>query len=255
VNADHLDGVLLIDKPLGMTSHGVISVLRRILSVRKIGHAGTLDPMATGLLIVLIGRATKISQYLIGLPKCYDGTMKLGISTDSHDSDGKIREIREIKNIMLDHVKNIARDFIGDQYQMPPMFSAKKINGQKLYNLARKGKDVERNPQFIRIDSFEILALRPDEIDFSVRCSKGTYVRTLANDFGERLQCGAHLSRLRRTGIENFSIEMALSLGEIEQMPSADLAKRLIPPYEAIPSRIVRGEDLGQDLSETQWLN
>ncbi|MDR2737866.1 MAG: tRNA pseudouridine(55) synthase TruB [Puniceicoccales bacterium] len=240
MSTDFLDGVLLINKPHAITSHGVVAALRRSLGIKKIGHAGTLDPMATGLLIVLVGRATKISQYLIGLPKCYDGTMKLGISTDSHDSDGVITKICEVGNITLDNVENTARGFLGDQYQMPPMFSAKKVNGRKLCDLARKGKDVERSPQFIRVDAFEIRDFRGDEIDFYVHCSKGTYVRTLANDFGERLQCGAHLSRLRRTEIENFSLEMAFPLDEIVEMPPMEVARRLIPSYAAVPSRVVR---------------
>jgi tRNA pseudouridine55 synthase len=240
VNADYLDGVLLVNKPRGVMSHGVIAVLRKLLGIKKIGHAGTLDPMATGLLIILIGRATKISQYLIGLPKRYEGTMKFGISTNSHDADGAVTKIREIKNITLGNIKNIAMDFIGDQYQIPPMFSAKKVNGQKLYNLARKGRDVERSPQFIRVDAFEIGDLRGDEADFFIHCSKGTYVRTLVNDFGERLQCGAHLSRLCRTGVEDFSLEAALTLEEIMKMSPMEIARRLIPAYEAVPSRVVQ---------------
>jgi tRNA pseudouridine55 synthase len=244
VNSIHseLDGVLLVDKERGVTSHGVIARLRKIFGVKRIGHAGTLDPMATGLLIILIGRSTKISQHLIGLPKCYSGTMKLGIATDSHDAEGTITGVREVSGIALDDIENLAKNFIGDQHQIPPMFSAKKVNGKRLYDLARKGKTVERNPQFIRIDAFEIHDLRGDEVDFSVHCSKGTYVRTLANDFGERLGCGAHLIALRRTQIENFSVDDALGIGEIETMSPAMVAKVLIPSAQAVPPRIIRGE-------------
>ncbi|MDR2776713.1 MAG: tRNA pseudouridine(55) synthase TruB [Puniceicoccales bacterium] len=240
MNTSNLDGVLLVDKPRGITSHDVIARLRRLLGVKKIGHVGTLDPMATGLLIVLIGRTTKISQYLVDLSKGYKGTMKLGISTDSHDMEGKILESHDVKGVSLKGLKNLADEFLGDQYQMPPMFSAKKVNGQKLYKLARKGKTVDREPQFIRISAFKIDNLRNDEVDFFVQCSKGTYVRTLVNDFGERLKCGAHLSQLCRTTIGDFSINDALTMEEISQTPIFELSKRLIPAYDVVPSRVMR---------------
>jgi tRNA pseudouridine55 synthase len=239
VNTGNLDGVLLVDKPRGITSHDVIAKLRHLLGIKKIGHVGTLDPMATGLLIILIGPTTKISQYLMDLPKGYEGTMKLGISTDSHDMEGKILANHEVEGISLEGLKNLAGEFLGDQYQMPPMFSAKKVNGQKLYKLARKGKTIDREPRFIHISAFEIDDLRDDEVDFFVHCSKGTYVRTLVNDFGERLKCGAHLSRLCRTTIGDFSINDALTMEEISQTPIFELSKRLIPAYDVVPSQVV----------------
>jgi tRNA pseudouridine55 synthase len=196
--------------------------------------------MATGLLIILIGRTTKISQYLVDLSKGYEGTMKLGISTDSHDMEGKILENHDVEGISLEGLKILAGEFIGDQYQMPPMFSAKKVNGQKLYELARKGKTIDREPRFIHISAFEIDDLRDDEVDFFVHCSKGTYVRTLVNDFGERLKCGAHLSRLCRTTVGDFSIDDALTMEEISQTPIFELSKRLIPAYDVVPSQVVR---------------
>ncbi|MDR0692991.1 MAG: tRNA pseudouridine(55) synthase TruB [Puniceicoccales bacterium] len=239
MNTGNLDGVLLVDKPRGITSHDVIAKLRHLLGIKKIGHVGTLDPMATGLLIILIGPTTKISQYLMDLPKGYEGTMKLGISTDSHDMEGKILANHEVEGISLEGLKNLAGEFLGDQYQMPPMFSAKKVNGQKLYKLARKGKTIDREPRFIHISAFEIDDLRDDEVDFFVHCSKGTYVRTLVNDFGERLKCGAHLSRLCRTTIGDFSINDALTMEEISQTPIFELSKRLIPAYDVVPSQVV----------------
>jgi tRNA pseudouridine55 synthase len=239
VNTGNLDGVLLVNKPRGITSHDVIAKLRYLLGIKKIGHVGTLDPMATGLLIVLIGRTTKISQYLIDLSKSYEGTMKLGISTDSHDMEGRILENHDVEGISLEGLKNLAGEFLGDQYQVPPMFSAKKVNGQKLYKLARKGKTIDREPRFIHISTFEIADLRDDEVDFSVHCSKGTYVRTLVNDFGERLKCGAHLNRLCRTKIGDFSINDALTMEEISQTPIFELSKRLIPAYDVVPSQII----------------
>ncbi|MDR2628459.1 MAG: tRNA pseudouridine(55) synthase TruB [Puniceicoccales bacterium] len=240
MNTSNLDGVLLVDKPRGITSHDVIAKLRHLLGTKKIGHAGTLDPMATGLLIILIGRTTKISQYLVDLSKGYEGTMKLGISTDSHDVEGKVLENHDVVGISMEGLKILANEFIGDQYQMPPMFSAKKVNGKKLYELARKGKIIDREPQFIHIGTFEIDNLRDDEVDFFVHCSKGTYVRTLVNDFGERLKCGAHLSRLCRTIVGNFSINDALTMEEISQIPIFELSKRLIPAYDVVPSQVVR---------------
>ncbi|MDR2602943.1 MAG: tRNA pseudouridine(55) synthase TruB [Puniceicoccales bacterium] len=239
MNTGNLDGVLLVNKPRGITSHDVIAKLRYLLGIKKIGHVGTLDPMATGLLIVLIGRTTKISQYLIDLSKSYEGTMKLGISTDSHDMEGRILENHDVEGISLEGLKNLAGEFLGDQYQVPPMFSAKKVNGQKLYKLARKGKTIDREPRFIHISTFEIADLRDDEVDFSVHCSKGTYVRTLVNDFGERLKCGAHLNRLCRTKIGDFSINDALTMEEISQTPIFELSKRLIPAYDVVPSQII----------------
>ncbi|MDR1890743.1 MAG: tRNA pseudouridine(55) synthase TruB [Puniceicoccales bacterium] len=239
MNTSNLDGVLLVDKPRGITSHDVIAKLRYLLGIKKIGHAGTLDPMATGLLIILIGRTTKISQYLVDLSKGYDGTMTLGVATDSHDMDGVILETNEVKDITMEGLKILANEFLGDQYQMPPMFSAKKVNGQKLYELARKGKTIDRNPQFIHVDTFEIKNLRGNEVDFFVHCSKGTYVRTLANDFGKCLKCGAHLSRLCRTAIGDFSVDDALTLEEISQLPIFELSKRLIPAYDVVPSQII----------------
>jgi tRNA pseudouridine55 synthase len=239
VNTSNLDGVLLVDKPRGITSHDVIANLRHLLGIKKIGHVGTLDPMATGLLIILIGRTTKISQYLIDLSKGYKGTMKLGISTDSHDMEGRILENHAVEGVSLEGLKNLAGEFLGDQYQTPPMFSAKKVNGQKLYKLARKGKTIDREPRFIHVSTFEIDDLRDDEVDFFVHCSKGTYVRTLVNDFGERLKCGAHLSRLCRTTIGDFSINDALTIEEISQTPIFELSKRLIPAYDVIPSQVI----------------
>ncbi|MDR1413354.1 MAG: tRNA pseudouridine(55) synthase TruB [Puniceicoccales bacterium] len=228
MNSDILDGILLVNKPQWMTSHDVISKLRKLWRIEKIGHAGTLDPMATGLLIVLIGRATKISQQLITLPKCYGGTMKLGASTDSHDIEGTVIKTGEVKGITMENIQAMAKEFIGEQQQIPPMFSAKKINGQKLYKLARKGKTIEREPQLISVDKFEIVDFSNDEVKFFIHCSKGTYVRTIVNDFGERLQCGAHLIQLCRTAIGDFSLGNALTIEQITAMPPGELARQLV---------------------------
>lgn len=233
---DAPEGILLVDKPQGITSHDVVSKLRRVFHIKKIGHAGTLDPMATGLLLMLIGKATKVSQYLMSMDKEYTGTVLLGKTTDSQDAEGELLEERPVPELSEDGVLMEMKTFIGDQYQMPPMFSAKKINGQKLYKLARQGKTVEREPRVINISKFELTRFAPPEIDFLVACSKGTYVRTIAHDLGERFGCGGHLCSLRRTGVGKFRIENADTIEEIESMSPSALRKRLIPVLQAVPS-------------------
>ncbi|MFO8027142.1 MAG: tRNA pseudouridine(55) synthase TruB [Opitutales bacterium] len=233
---DTPEGILLVDKPQGITSHDVVSKLRRVFHIKKIGHAGTLDPMATGLLVMLVGKATKVSQFLMSMDKEYTGTIRLGQITDSQDADGEIVEELPVPELVAENVLKEMKSFIGDQYQTPPMFSAKKINGQKLYKLARQGKTVEREPRVINISKFELTRLEPPEIDFLVACSKGTYVRTIAHDLGERLGCGGHLSGLRRTGVGQFRIEKADTIAAIESMSPSALRKRLIPVLQAVPS-------------------
>lgn len=231
-----LDGVLLVDKPGDHTSHDVVARLRRKLNMKRIGHAGTLDPMATGLMILLIGKATKISQYLISLDKEYEGTVELGKVTDSQDADGEVLETRPVPPLGEADVKKAMSGFLGDQYQMPPMYSAIKIDGVPLYKNARKGVEVEREPRFIRVSSFELTGFALPRFDFRLRCSKGTYVRTIAHDLGQKLGCGAHLSALRRTATDKFNLSQALTLDQIEAMPLSEIEKRLIPIYQAAPS-------------------
>lgn len=233
---DAPEGILLVDKPQGITSHDVVSKLRRVFHIKKIGHAGTLDPMATGLLLMLVGKATKVSQFLMSMDKEYTGTVLLGKITDSQDADGELVEERPVPELSEEMALKEMKTFVGDQYQMPPMFSAKKINGQKLYKLARQGKTVEREPRVINISKFEMTRFAPPEIDFLVACSKGTYVRTIAHDFGERLGCGGHLCRLRRTGVGKFRVENSATIEEIETMSPSALRKRLIPVLQAVPS-------------------
>ena len=231
-----LDGVLLVDKPGQHTSHDVIARLRGILRTKKIGHAGTLDPMATGLLIVLVGKATRVSQFMISLDKEYEGAIELGKVTDSQDADGEVMETRPVPPLTEAEVQAAIRGFLGDQYQMPPMFSAIKIGGVPLYKKARKGEDVEREPRFIRVMSWDLLGFDPPQIRFRLRCSKGTYVRTLAHDLGAKLGCGAHLSALRRTETDRFNVAQALTLDQIEKLTLPEIQRRLIPVGEAVPS-------------------
>lgn len=230
-----LEGVLLVDKPGEHTSHDVIARLRGKLRMRKIGHAGTLDPMATGLLIVLVGKATRVSQFIISLDKEYEGTIELGRTTDSQDADGETMETRPVPDFAESDVRLAMQGFLGDQYQKPPMFSAIKIGGVPLYKRARRGEDVEREPRFIRVMSWDLTRFAPPHVDFRLRCTKGTYVRTLAHDLGAKLGCGAHLSALRRTATDRFNVSQALTMGEIEALSLPEIEKRLIPVSQAVP--------------------
>jgi tRNA pseudouridine55 synthase len=236
LQAKEMEGVLIVDKPQGLTSHDVVYRLRRKLGMKKIGHAGTLDPMATGLLIMLIGKATRISQYLMSTDKVYEGEATLGVVTDSQDAEGEMMETRPVPELSEATVREVMKGFLGDQYQIPPMHSAIKIDGVKLYHLARKGEEVEREPRFIRVSSFELLSFASPKLTFRLHCTKGTYVRTIAHDLGQKLGCGAHLSALRRTASGKFDLNQGLTLDQIETLPLPEIEKRLIPVYAAAPS-------------------
>ena len=233
---DAPEGILLVDKPQGITSHDVVAKMRRIFHIKKVGHAGTLDPMATGLLLILIGKATKASQYLMSMDKEYTGTIRLGQITDSQDADGEMLEERDVPELLREDILAEMKTFMGDQYQTPPMFSAKKINGQKLYKLARQGKTVEREPRVIHIGSFELTDLVLPELSFLVGTSKGAYVRTIAHDLGERFGCGGHLNELRRTAVGQFRVEKSSTIESLETMSPSSLRKKLIPIIQAVPS-------------------
>jgi tRNA pseudouridine55 synthase len=230
-----LEGVLLVDKPGAHTSHDVIARLRGKLRMKKIGHAGTLDPMATGLLIVLVGRATRVSQFIISLDKEYEGTIELGRTTDSQDAEGETMETRPVPPLTEQQVQAAMSGFLGDQYQTPPMFSAIKIGGVPLYKKARRGEEVEREPRFIRVMSWDLTRLALPHADFRLRCTKGTYVRTLAHDLGTKLGCGAHLSALRRTATDRFNVAQALTMEQIEALSIPEIERRLIPVSQAVP--------------------
>ena len=234
------EGILLLDKPSGITSHDIVDRLRRKLKMKKIGHAGTLDPLATGLMIMLIGKATKVSQFLISLDKAYEGTFKLGVETNSQDSDGEVVETKDLpENLSEEIIGDAMKEFLGDQYQTPPMFSAKKINGVPLYKMARKGKTVEREPRVIRINELSLQGWDSPEGRFFMDCSKGTYVRTVFHDLGQKLDCGGHLTSLRRTKINDFSIEGVPTLQEIETMGTGEFQSLLIPVREAVPAHVL----------------
>ena len=238
-NPDKPEGILLVDKPQGCTSHDVVDRIRRKLGIRKVGHAGTLDPLATGMLIILVGKATKVSQYLMSLPKVYEGSFRLGEATDSHDSDGKIIATLDVPELSDEQIREAMGAFSGDQYQIPPMFSAKKHKGKPLYTLARKGLVVEREPRFIHVSQYALLSFNSPEGSFRIACSKGTYVRTLINDLGDKLNCGAHMTGLRRTAIDRFSIDNATTVDGIEDMSLTEIRRLLIPAYQAVPSNVL----------------
>ena len=231
-----LEGILLVDKPKDHTSHDVVARLRGKLKMKRIGHAGTLDPMATGLLVILIGKATKVSQYLVSLDKEYEGTIELGKVTDTQDAEGEVMATKPVPALMEEDVLAAIKTFLGDQYQLPPMYSAIKIAGQPLYTAARKGEEVAREPRFIRVMSWNLLRFASPQIDFRLRCTKGTYVRTLAHDLGAKIGCGAHLAALRRTATDKFTVSQALTLEEIQAMTLPEIEQRLIPASQAVPS-------------------
>ncbi|KAA3631976.1 MAG: tRNA pseudouridine(55) synthase TruB [Bacteroidetes bacterium] len=213
--------VLLVDKPIGWTSFDVVNKLRYAIKHRlgirkiKVGHAGTLDPLATGLLIICTGKFTKKLNDFQGLPKTYTGTMKLGGTTPSFDAESEVNETFPIDHITPELVEETRKKFLGEQDQYPPIFSAVKVDGVPLYKRARKGQEAEIKSRRVIIYDFEISRVEGDEIDFEVTCSKGTYIRSLANDFGKALGSGAYLSALRRTKINDFEIEKAWDLQEL----------------------------------------
>jgi tRNA pseudouridine55 synthase len=222
------DGVLLVDKAAGMTSHDVVAIVRRRLQMKKVGHCGTLDPIATGLLLLTLGRGTKIQDLLMSEDKEYSGTMILGQTTDTQDSAGKVTQERLVPPMDEATVRAAFEKFAGDFYQMPPMVSAIKQGGVPLYKLARQGKTVEREPRLVHVYRYSIDRLALPEIDFTVVCSKGFYVRTYAHDIGEELGCGAHLKNLRRTKSGRFSVDGAITVEELKNFEPVDILPRIL---------------------------
>lgn len=227
------DGLLLVDKPTGPTSHDIVAKLRHRFRIPKVGHGGTLDPMATGLLIILLGKGTKISERVMGHDKTYEGTLRLGIETDSQDADGQVIAEKDAAAITEEQVAEQMKARLGDQMQMPPMVSAVKIKGVPLYKLARKGETVERPPKLVHLYRFDLLDFIPPNARFVVECTKGTYVRTLAHDIGQALGVGAHLSQLRRTKIGAFDVANASTLDELLSLSS--LEGKTLPLSVALP--------------------
>lgn len=221
-------GVLLIDKAPGMTSHDVVAIARRQLNMKKIGHCGTLDPMATGLLMLVINRATKIQDLLMSEDKTYAGTMTFGATTTTQDKEGEIVEEKEVPDLSQEEIIDAFEKLTGDFEQIPPMVSAIKKDGVPLYKLARKGKVVERKPRAVSVKGYEVTRIELPEIDFVVDCSKGFYVRTYAHDIGENLGCGAHLSSLRRTRSGKFTLERAVPVSVLKEASREDLVNSFV---------------------------
>lgn len=230
-DSNHNDpaGILLVDKPVDWTSHDVVNCVRRRFRLRKVGHCGTLDPKATGLLVIVIGRATKLSQNFINTDKVYSGTMRLGQETTTQDSEGEIAATKDYVHITEDQVRAVMAAYVGEIWQTPPMVSALKKGGKRLYKLARQGKTVKREPRRILIHKFELKSFAPPDIEFLLDCSKGTYVRTICANVGGDLGCGAYLHDLRRTAAGEFSVENAYTTDMIKTWEREDLVQHMLP--------------------------
>lgn len=228
-----MTGILLVDKPAGVTSHDVVAHLRRAANLRRIGHTGTLDPAATGLLILCLGQATRLSEFFTGMDKVYEGAMKLGISTDSYDMDGKIVEERPVPPLTHEEIQSAFMGFTGEILQTPPMVSAVKVKGERLYKKARKGETVERAPRPVTVKEFLLLDYEhPPLARFRVKCTRGTYARSLCHDVGNVLGCGATLQELRRTWVGAYAVANAAPM-EAFQSPE-DVRSRLVSVDNAL---------------------
>jgi tRNA pseudouridine55 synthase len=224
-----LDGALLVDKPAGMTSHDVVAAIRRQFGIKKVGHCGTLDPNATGLLVLVLGKGTKLSEKLMADDKVYAGAIKFGETTDSYDADGTVMATHPVPPLTLERLDHEAESFLGDLMQKPPMVSAVKKGGVPLYKLARKGVEVEREPRLVHIYNFRFTDYAEPVGHFRLACTKGTYVRSIAHELGQKLGCGAHLATLRREVSGRFDLADAAPLEAILGFSESQLAQRVIP--------------------------
>ncbi len=230
-----VDGVLLLDKPQGMTSNSALQAARRLFSAAKAGHTGTLDPMATGLLPLCFGEATKFSADLLDADKIYEAEVCFGASTDTGDAEGEVIE-RRMSEFDQPRLERVLQQFLGKIRQVPPMYSALKRNGRPLYELARQGVEVEREAREVTIVELRLLDFSGERCRFRVQCSKGTYIRTLAEDIGRALSCGAHLTALRRVAVGNLSIEQAVTLDQLNEIPEGERGRWLLPPDTLLQS-------------------
>jgi tRNA pseudouridine55 synthase len=220
-----IDGILNINKPTGWTSHDVVQKIRRVLGQSRVGHTGTLDPLATGVLLLCLGKATRISQYLSNLDKTYVATIRLGETTDTGDAEGRVVE-RRVVQVTKKDLQNILPRFRGKVQQIPPMFSAVKQGGKRLYQLARAGSIVERAPRLISVYGIDLLHFEERDLILRIQCSKGTYIRSLAADLGRELGCGGHVTGLQRERVGQFGLEDAYTLSEVEQRHRNNLLSR-----------------------------
>lgn len=240
-----MNGLLLVDKPAGMTSHDVVDRVRRAAGTRRVGHTGTLDPAATGLLILCIGNATRLSEHLTGLDKTYQGILRLGVTTASYDLDGEVLQERPVPEVTAAEIQAVCDHYVGEIGQVPPMVSAVKVGGERLYKLARKGETVEREARPVTVYEFQVLSYQKPDVEVIVRCSRGTYVRSLCHDVGEELGCGGVLAQLRRTAVGRYCIADAITLEEMTDREVVE--KRLLPMDDALDLPVVVVNRLGRN--------
>lgn len=226
---DNINGIIVVNKPQNWTSHDCVAIMRRKTGIKRIGHTGTLDPMATGVLPICIGTATRIMEYMDLDWKTYRCTLKLGITTDTEDIWGKTIEEKDWHHISKDEIRNTIKQFVGEIEQVPPKYSALKVDGKKLYEYAREGKEVKIKSRKIIVKNIDINDIDGDTVDFTVECSKGTYIRTICKDIGEKLGCGAAMSSLVRTASGVFDIENAIDIQAVKEMEKDEILKRLVP--------------------------
>ena len=212
-----MEGVVVVNKPAGITSHDVVSRVRRIFNMRRVGHAGTLDPLATGVLVLLLGQSTKLFDCFVAFDKAYNATLRLGVKTTTADIMGQVTDQKPYEHITQNQIEQVLNQFVGDLQQIPPMVSAVKFQGQRLYKLAREGKEVQRVPRKIHISQINLLNFHSPDVKFYMECSKGTYVRKLAEDVGEVLGCGACIAQIERTKVGPFIIEDAVKLEDLNE--------------------------------------
>ncbi len=256
-----MDGVLIIDKPAGMTSHDVVAQVRKILRIKRVGHTGTLDPFATGVLVVMVGRATRLARFLDKDKKGYKAVVRLGFTTDTGDRTGKRKEEtgNRKEELSKEKLAEVLQGFLGETEQMPPMYSAKKIEGKKLYELARKGVEIERKPVRINIyelelspqDNGEAFLLNPDgtaELKINVLCSAGTYIRVLAEDIGKKLETGGHLAELKRTRAGKFDLSRAVRLERLAEIAEQEKSSELLIPMNEAVSHLPEVELSAEDI-------
>ncbi len=231
-----MNGVLIIDKPAGLTSHDVVNRARRILQQTSVGHLGTLDPLATGVLPLVTGNLTRLAQFYGASGKTYEGVIRFGFATDTYDSDGEAQGVDQTVNVSLEQMRALAAQFVGLIEQMPPPFSAKKIKGVPAYKLARKHQEVALKPVQVEIREFEILGVQADQASFRARVASGTYMRSIAHDMGQQLGCGAHLQSLRRTVLGEFDLSQAHTLEELDSACKAGAVEEIfIHPRQLLP--------------------
>lgn len=212
-----INGILIVNKPMGLTSHDVVKEVRRKFKMRQVGHAGTLDPLATGILIMLLGKTTKLFNKFVGLDKAYRATLVLGTTTDSADIQGKVMKTLPYEHVTRAHVEEVFKKFTGEMDQIPPMVSAIKRQGKKLYQLARKGIEVKREARKIHVHCLRLEDFHPPHVEFYLECSKGTYVRQLAEDIGKDLGCGACIAQIERTRVGSFTMDEAVNIEDIDE--------------------------------------